>query len=167
MILNYLHKVGWLVGLALLQVLILNNVHIAGYATPFLYVYLILKFESGISHNVLMLWAFALGLVVDVFSDTPGLNVSSTVLLAFVRPFYLRLFLSRDVLESIVPSVRTMWTSSFLKYLFACLLTHHFMLLVLEFFSFVHVGSLLLRILSSTLLTMACVMAFEGIRKKK
>ena len=40
MIINYLHKIGWFVGLVLLQVLILNNVHIAGYATPFLYIYM-------------------------------------------------------------------------------------------------------------------------------
>ena len=32
MLLNYLHKLGWFVGLVLLQVLILNNVHIAGCA---------------------------------------------------------------------------------------------------------------------------------------
>lgn len=41
MIINYIHRVGWFVGLILLQVLILNNVHIAGVATPFLYVYFI------------------------------------------------------------------------------------------------------------------------------
>ena len=29
MIINYLHKIGWFIGLVLLQVLILNNVHIA------------------------------------------------------------------------------------------------------------------------------------------
>ena len=39
MIINYLHKIGWFVGLVLLQVLILNNVHIVGYATPF-YIYI-------------------------------------------------------------------------------------------------------------------------------
>ena len=37
MIITYIHRIGWFVGLVLLQVLILNNVHIAGYATPFLY----------------------------------------------------------------------------------------------------------------------------------
>ena len=47
MIINYIHRVGWFVGLILLQVLILNNVHIAGVATPFLYVYFILKFGMG------------------------------------------------------------------------------------------------------------------------
>ena len=60
MIINYLHKIGWFVGLVLLQVLILNNVHIAGYATPFLYIYMILKFESDVPRNALMLWAFFL-----------------------------------------------------------------------------------------------------------
>ena len=97
MIINYLHKIGWFVGLVLLQVLILNNVHIAGYATPFLYIYLILKFESDVSRNALMLWAFFLGLAVDVLSDTPGMNAAATVLLAFLRPTFLRLFVPRDI----------------------------------------------------------------------
>ena len=44
MIITYIHRIGWFIGLVLLQVLILNNVHIAGYATPFLYIYFILKF---------------------------------------------------------------------------------------------------------------------------
>ena len=85
MIINYLHKIGWFVGLVLLQVLILNNVHIVGYATPFLYIYLILKFESDVPRNALMLWAFFLGLAVDILSDTPGMNAAATVLLAFLR----------------------------------------------------------------------------------
>ena len=58
MIITYIHRIGWFIGLVLLQVLILNNVHIAGYATPFLYIYFILKFNSGTSRNELMLWAF-------------------------------------------------------------------------------------------------------------
>lgn len=46
MIISYLNKIGWFIGLVLLQALILNNVHIMGVATPFLYVYFILKFDS-------------------------------------------------------------------------------------------------------------------------
>ena len=45
MIITYIHRIGWFIGLVLLQVLILNSVHIAGYATPFLYIYFILKFS--------------------------------------------------------------------------------------------------------------------------
>ena len=95
MIITYIHRIGWFIGLVLLQVLILNNVHIAGYATPFLYIYFILKFSSGTSRNELMLWAFFFGLTIDIFSDTPGMNAAATVLLAFLRPSLLRLFTPR------------------------------------------------------------------------
>ena len=166
MVFNYLHKIGWFVGLVLLQVLILNNVHIAGYATPFLYIYLILKFESDVPRNVLMLWAFFLGLSVDIFSDTPGMNASATVLLAFLRPVFLRLFVPRDTLDSLIPSIRTMGGFPFLKYLIVSAFVHHAMLLAIEFFSFAHIGTWLLRMVASTLLTVTCIMAVEGIRKK-
>ena len=156
MLINYLHKIGWFIGLVLLQVLILNNVHIAGYATPFLYIYLILKFESDTPRNALMLWAFFLGLAVDVFSDTPGMNAAATVLL----------FVPRDTLDTLVPAIRTMGILPFLKYLVVSVLIHHGLLLTLEFFSFAHIGTLLLRIAASTLLTVTCIMAVEGIRKK-
>ncbi|WP_300704765.1 rod shape-determining protein MreD [Bacteroides sp.] len=166
MIINYLHKIGWFIGLVLLQVLILNNVHIAGYATPFLYIYLILKFESDVPRNVLMLWAFFLGLTIDILSDTPGMNAAATVMLAFLRPVFLRLFVPRDTLDGLVPAVRTMGVAPFLKYLIVSVFVHHGMLLTIEFFSFAHIGTLLLRIVASTLLTVTCIMAMEGIRKK-
>ena len=107
MIITYIHRIGWFIGLVLLQVLILNNVHIAGYATPFLYIYFILKFDSGTSRNELMLWAFFFGLTIDVFADTPGMNAAATVLLAFLRPSLLRLFTPRDNLDSFIPSFKT------------------------------------------------------------
>ena len=55
MIQDYLHKSAWFVGLFLLQVLVLNHMHIAGYATPFLYIYMILKLDSETPRNGLML----------------------------------------------------------------------------------------------------------------
>ena len=150
----------------LLQVLILNNVHIAGYATPFLYIYLVLKFESDTPRNALMLWAFFLGLAVDIFSDTPGMNAAAAVLPAFLRPLFLRLFVPRDTPDAFVPGIRTLGVLPFLKYLVAGVLVHHGMLLSLEFFSFAHIGTLLLRIVASTLLSVTCIMAIEVMRRK-
>lgn len=163
---NYLNKVGWIIGLVLLQVLLLNNVNIAGYATPFLYIYIILKFESDTTRNSLMLWAFLLGLIVDIFSDTPGMNSIATVALAFVRPIFLQLFMPRDVFGTIVPSTKTMGDVPFLKYLIISVLAHHTLLITVEFFSFAHIATLILRIVASSLLTITCVMAIEGIGKR-
>lgn len=165
MIINYLHKIGWFIGLVLLQVLILNNVHIAGYATPFLYIYMILKFESDVPRNALMLWAFFLGLAVDVFSDTPGMNAAATVLLAFLRPSLLRLFTPRDNPDSFIPSFKTMGISPFLKYTTASVFVHSLALLSIEFFSFTSIWLLLLRVLLCTILTVTCIIAIEGIKK--
>ena len=85
--------------MVLLQVLILNNVHIAGYATPFLYIYLILKFESDTPRNALMLWAFFLGLAVDVFFRHTGDERCRYGVAGFLRPTFLRLFVPRDTLD--------------------------------------------------------------------
>lgn len=165
MIVTYIHRIGWFIGLVLLQVLILNNVHIAGYATPFLYIYFILKFNSGISRNELMLWAFAIGLAVDIFSNTPGMNAAATVLLAFLRPSILRLFMSRDTLDSIIPSIKTMGFSSFLKFVLVSVFVQNLALLSIEYFTFTGILWLLVRVVACTLLTVTCIMAVEGIRK--
>lgn len=165
MIITYLHRIGWFVGLVLLQVLILNNVHIGGIATPFLYVYFILKFASGTSRNELMLWAFFLGFTIDIFSNTPGMNAAATTLLAFVRPLFLRLYTPRDLLDSIVPSFSTMGVSPFLKFVVTSVFVHHLVLLTIEFFSFTSLPLLLFRVVACTLLTITCIMAVEGIRR--
>ena len=37
--LTYLQRIEWFIGLVLLQVLVLNHMHINGYATPFFFIY--------------------------------------------------------------------------------------------------------------------------------
>lgn len=165
MIGRYLIRIIWFVVFVLLQVLILNNMHIGGYATPFLYTYFILKFNSGVSRNELMLWAFAIGLVIDIFSNTPGMNTAATVLLAFARPSILRLFSPRDGFEDSVPSFKTMGVSSFIKYVVTLVVLHHLALLTIEYFSFFNLSVLALKIVASSLLTVLCVIAIEGIKK--
>ena len=46
--LTYLQRIEWFIGLVLLQVLVLNHMHINGYATPFFFIYFILKYNSGV-----------------------------------------------------------------------------------------------------------------------
>lgn len=165
MILTYIHRIGWFISLILLQVLLLNNIHIAGYATPFLYIYFILKFDSDTSRNELMLWAFFMGLLIDIFSNTPGMNAAASVFLAFIRPSLLRLFTPRDILDGIEPSFKSMGVSSFLKYMVVSVFVQSAVLLTIEFFSFSNILLLLLRVFACTLLTVSCMIAVEGIRK--
>lgn len=165
MIAIYLKRIGWFLGLILLQVLILNNVHIAGYATPFLYIYLLLKLPSSTSRNELLLWGFSMGLVIDIFSNTPGMNAAAGVFIAFLRPLFLRLFSPRDSSDEIIPSIKTIGVFSFTKYVVTCVLFHHVFLLLVESFSLFDINNLLIRIGSSVVLTVLCIMGIEGFKK--
>ena len=42
LMLTYLQRIEWFIGLVLLQVLVLNRMHMNGYATPFFFIYFII-----------------------------------------------------------------------------------------------------------------------------
>lgn len=108
---TYLQRIEWFIGLVLLQVLVLNRMHMNGYATPFFFIYFILKYNSGVSRNTLMVWSFLLGLTVDIFSNTPGMNAAAATLLAFMREPILRLVTLRDSAEDFEPGIKSMGIS--------------------------------------------------------
>lgn len=167
MLQTYFNRAIWWTMLVLLQVFFFNHVHLLGYATPFIYLFIVVKLSSDISRHALMLWAFLLGLLIDAFSDTPGMNAAAAVFLAFIRPTLLRLFVPRDANDTFTPSIHSMGLSSYVKYLSMCVLFHHLLLFTIAFFSLASPLELLLRILSSALLTVVCLLAVEGLQQPK
>ena len=55
---------------------------------------------------------------------------------------------------------------SYVKYAAAGVLLHHAVLLTLEYFSAASIPGLLLRIPASTVLSLACILALDAIRRK-
>jgi rod shape-determining protein MreD len=161
-----LNRIVGFIGLLLVQILLFNKIYLFGLATPFIYVYFILVLDKEVDRNALMLQAFALGLMVDVFCNTPGVNAGASVLLAFTRARLLRMFMPREEYENFEPGIRTMGVWPFLRYAFVAVLLHHSALFMLEAFSLAHIGHLLLRVLCSTLLTVMLVMSIELVRQR-
>lgn len=162
-----LHRMEWFLALAFLQVLVLNRMHVVGYATPFFYIYFILKFNSRVGRNGLMLWAFALGLTVDMFGNTPGMNAAAATCLAFFRTPLMHLVTLRDVDEGFRPGVKTLGVASFFRYALLTCGLFCTVIWLIDTFSFFHIGTLLLKILTSTASTLICVMCAESIGGKK
>ncbi len=157
------HRIEWLVGLLLVQVLVLNQVHIYGYATPFFYIYFILKFNSRVGRNKLMLWSFLLGLCVDIFSNTPGMNAAAATCLAFFRTPLLRLVTLRDMDEAFRPGIKSLGISAFFRYsLLSCILFCSTLLLI-DAFSFFEWKVLLFKIGTSIESTLICIFCAESI----
>lgn len=145
----------------------LNGIHLAGVATPMLYVYLLLRLDVNINKAEILVWAFFLGLFVDIFSDTSGVNASATVFLAFVRPVLIRLFVPRDLQDEaeIIPSFATFGVSNFMKYTVFCVLLHHIFVLTIEYFSFGGGLFFLFSLIGSSILTVMFVTVIEFIRR--
>lgn len=162
-----LTRIAWFIGLVLVQALLLNNICLFGLATPFVYIYFLLVLDRDADRNALMATAFLLGLAIDVFSNTPGVNAGASVLIAFMRPGLLRLFSPRDEYENFEPGIYTLGIWAFVRYATIVALLHHTALFFLDTFSLANIGYLLLRILCSTLLTVMLVMSIEFVRHKR
>lgn len=164
---NTVHGIKWFVGLVLIQVLVLNQMHISGYATPFLYIYFILKINSKVGRNELMLWSFMLGLIVDIFGNTPGMNAAAATCLAFSRSSILRLSTLRSEDEAFYPGIKSLGVSSFSRYALLASVLFCTVLLLIDTFSFFHVGRLILKIIASTISTFIFIFCAESIGGKK
>jgi len=66
------------------QVFILNHLNLDGYVNPLLYTWFILLLPFFTPGWVLLLTGFLLGISIDLFTATPGLNAAATVLMAFL-----------------------------------------------------------------------------------
>lgn len=164
---QFLQKISWFIGVLLLQALILNNVHIEGYATPYFVIYFVLKQYSGSGRNSLMLWAFCLGLGVDIFSNTPGIHAAALTILAFLRPYLLRMWVLREDNEEFTPAILTMGLWGYMRYAAVSSLLFTTVLLTLDTFSFVNWEWLLLRIGTGALSTLLCIYCAEAIKGGK
>ncbi|SHF31376.1 rod shape-determining protein MreD [Dysgonomonas macrotermitis] len=163
---NWLKQLILFVVLVLLQVLVLNHILFLKFATPFLYIYFILKMPLGTNRNLLVFLGFILGLVIDIFCNTLGVNAAATTLTAFICYPIQRLFFDREDFENFVPSLNSLG-ASFIKYAIVCVFIHHAALISLSCFSYLNPVVILLRILSSTLFTAILIYAIEGFSVKR
>ena len=153
--------------LVAIQVLFLCKIPFFGFATPYLYILFILTFPIKFPRPLFLIIAFALGFTIDVPLNSLGLHTFSTVLIAFLRPYILDLFVSKNDDEYLCPNVQTIVWRAFIKYTIAIVFIHHTVLFTLEAFSFQHFWLLLLKVLVNGMLTSLLIFATQAYWRKK
>lgn len=83
---NILGKILRLLLLMMAQILVCNNIHLLGYASPLIIGYMIVAMRRDESRVSLLLWGFATGFVYDMFSNTAGMASAGMTLLAMIQP---------------------------------------------------------------------------------
>lgn len=145
------------------QVLLFSNIYLGPFIFPVVYVYFILMLPFETKGWLLLTSAFFMGLAVDIFSSTPGLNAAASVMMAFFRPAVITL-LSRgkDIVElQQAPNIRTSGFAWYFTYTLLLVLVHHTTLFFLEVFTFAEVGQTLLRIVLSSLTTVVLIILIQ------
>ena len=145
--------------LVLAQVMIINNLQVNGYIVPYLYALFILLMPFETPKWLLIISAFALGLSVDLFTQTPGMHAAAAVFMAFLRPYILEMSAPRDGYEAgTFPRVYYYGFQWFLRYTVILVLAHHLILFYIEVFRFSEFFSTFLRVLLSSLITVILIM---------
>lgn len=150
------------------QLLIFNNIEFSGYINPYIYVLFIVLLPFNTPKALLLILAFALGIIIDLFIGTPGVHTTATVLMAFMRPFILNVFAPREGYQSgTSPRVLYYGLEWFVKYAAILVIIHHFALFYLEVLSFDHFFSTFFRVLASASFTLLIIVLSQYLVLRK
>lgn len=158
---TYLIRIRNIILLVLLQSLIFSRIHLFGYATASIYLIVLLKMPRYTSRNELLIWGFIMGIAVDMFNNTPGINAASATLLAFTRNTVLEWFTNRNNPDDLTPGINSMHFSGYMSYTTICIIVFYIALYILELFTVNYPLTLFISVTSSTLLTLLFVLITE------
>lgn len=152
--------------LVLAQALVLNHIHLFGYATPLLYVYFVVSFPRNYPKWGILLWSFLLGLNVDAFSNTPGVAASAMTLIGLLQPYVLELFMQRDSEDDFLPSINSMGAGKYIYFSLLLTFIYCIVFFTVEMFTFFNWLQWILNILTSTLLSLLFIVVIDNLRKR-
>ena len=164
---NYIRLLLITLLLILLQTTIFNRFQLFGWGTPYLFIYLLIKLPVGMSRWLVLTSAFLAGMLLDIFTTTPGLNAGTLTLAAMLRPIAIELFLPKDIVYSYMPSPKIVGNGPFWRYAAAIIVFHHFVLVFFEMFSFADPVFVLSRIVFSIASTLFFLVLYELFAKEK
>ena len=156
--------------LILVQVYVLDKIHVNYLVTPYIYFLFILWMPFQFSRTTQMLLAFALGFTLDSFRHNPGFHAAACVLIAYVRPFLINLLIPQEGADINYnePSIKSM--GCIIPYmLYAGLLTllHNGWLFLLEAWQFGNIWYFFAKTLLSTLITLVLIIITELLFSRK
>ena len=156
------------ISLLLIQVLICNHIVLFNVATPIIFIYFIVRLPMNLSTNWVITLSFLLGLLVDIFSDTLGMNALACTTLAMMRRRIFALYNNRDDrFKDITPCISTLGIMTFSKYLITMSLCYCALIFLIEYFSLSHITIMLIKIISSTIWAFIIILGIDSLMAKQ
>jgi hypothetical protein len=143
--------------LVLVQVLIFNQVQFSGFFNPYVYLLFIILLPLSTPRYAVLILAFLLGLIIDIFSNSLGVHSAATVFAAYVRPLVIRIISNREDDRSDYPGLNQNKLLWFINYVLIMVLLHHTVLFYLEVYTFANFLNTLYRVILSSLFSIIII----------
>ncbi|MDX1667009.1 MAG: hypothetical protein R3350_07260 [Saprospiraceae bacterium] len=137
-------------GLWLLQIVVLRQIAFDwggfNHLSIMVYPLFVMLLPLRTPRSLVLLLAFAMGLMVDIAYNSPGVHASASVFMAFVRPVILYQLEPRGGYNiNFSPARQRLGRAWFFRYAGLMLIVHHFFYFSVEAFTFVYIADILLK----------------------
>lgn len=149
----------------LIQILILNQLQFFGICHPYIFILFLMMMPITISRPGEMILAAAVGLLMDLFSNSLGVHMAACVLLSYLRrPMISNLVMDDKRLKGEINSQTI--GKNYLKYAAILVIIYHVVVVMLSAWSFDHLGFNVLQILFSSLISGFMILGYDILQSK-
>lgn len=159
-------NIGRFVLLVFLQVFLLNNINLAGFINPYVYILFIILYSSDGNQLLLIFLSFLLGLSIDIFEDSGGVHAAACAFVAYIRPVLLKYSFGISYEYNSIDLNKAAPIERF-SFVVSIIFLHHFMMFALEIFSFKHIMLLLKSTFFSGIFTLVLILGSLVLFTKK
>jgi hypothetical protein len=147
----------------LVQVYLLNTLHLHKFIIPYIYYLFLLWLPFSISRSRLLIVGFLTGLTLDYFSMQIGVHAAACTLIAYIRPFVIGILSPKDTAEFNYrePSPKSMGWTPYLVYALILTVFHHTYMTFLQWLQFGSFLDFLIKVVASTGISMLLVITVE------
>ena len=138
--------------LLFMQIAIFNKMDFLGYINPYPYILFILLYPVNGNKYGLLFSSFLLGIIMDMFSNSGGVHATAAISLAAMRPTFFKFSFGVSY-EYQTIKINDKITPERFSFIAISVVSHHFVLFLLEAFRMIYFIEVLLRTLFSTIFT--------------
>ena len=158
-----LYKYLWLTPVfVFIQIYILNQVLFNGYINPYFYIMLVICLPQITPKWFLLLFAFFLGLLLDIFSGSIGFHSTSCVLIAFLKPSLEKIVIPKNTISGEQDFfLQKLGFKVFSVFAFLMIFIHHAVLFLLAHFKLASFADILGKISLSSFITFVIILVCQ------
>ena len=151
--------------LSLLQIVIVDNIHLGSYFYLNIYILSLCILPYKVKGIPLLLFGFCL--IMDLADNTVGIHATASTFIAYIRPRLLQLTSTREEIDDTHGGQGLTDVRWFLKYTFVSTLLFNVVLILTEAFTFNDILISIIRIILSTFISMLFMLLYYFIGIKK